>query len=385
MAQKIVAAVGGSVGHEPFNPRTWSGVALHFFTAMREQSLLLRAFGAEISPLHRLYFLAKNFRFSRTAWRKCYYLNPGYRQSLTGAMLEQIRSDDYAHVFLQIGAMFSLPSVLRGRAKCMSYHDGNILESLASGYGMECVPQRTVDAAIEYERELAHSVDLVLTMSEYLRQSFIHGFGIPAHRVVNVGGGINQMSIPEIPADKDYDSAEVLFVGVEFERKGGKQLLKAFSNLVQQFPRAKLHVVGPASVTIPPGLKRSVILHGFLRKSDPQEAAVLQELYKRCALVVLPSLYEPFGIALLEAMVHGLACVGTNGWALREIVRPGINGQLVERGNVDDLVDKMVGLLSSPEEIRRMGQAGRHIVVNEYTWSAVVKRVRDATVGLALG
>jgi glycosyltransferase involved in cell wall biosynthesis len=271
--------------------------------------------------------------------------------------------------------MFNLPSVLRGRSKCMSYHDGNILESLASGYGLEGVPKKVIDRAVEYEREAAHSVDLVLTMSEYLRQSFITGFGVPADRVVRVGCGINQTSIPEIPPDKDYDTAEVLFVGVEFERKGGQQLLRAFAEVIQRIPRAKLHIVGPAAVPVLPALKDNVVLHGFLRKSDPNDAAKLNELYKRCCVLVLPSLYEPFGIAPLEAMTHGMACIVTDAWALRETVQPGVNGELVEKGNAGDLAAKLICLLSAPETIRRMGHAGREIAKEQYTWTAVARRI----------
>ncbi len=221
-------------------------------------------------------------------------------------------------------------------------------------------------------------MDIVLTMSEYLRQSFINGFGVAPEKVVNVGGAINQTSLPEIPPDKAYDSCELLFVGVEFERKGGKQLLKAFGEVIQKFPKAKLHIVGPGLVAIPTALQNNVELHGFLRKSDANDWAKLSELYRRCSVLVLPSLYEPFGIAPLEGMVHGLACVVTDGWALREMVRHGVNGELVERGNADDLAAKMISLLSRPDEIQRMGRTGRQIVIEKYTWAAVAKRIGRA-------
>jgi glycosyltransferase involved in cell wall biosynthesis len=351
---------------------------MHLFTALRDQLILRRAFGADVSKAYRCWLLARNYHRHRKVWRKKYYFDISYRKALTRAVANMILDDDRRTPFLQIGAMFDLPSVAGCGSKTMSYHDGNILESLHSGYGMQGVPKKAIDQIIQYERDLAHRTNLILTMSEYLRQSFIHGFSLPKHRVVNVGGGLNYLSVPPIPSDKNYDSAELLFVGVEFERKGGKQLLQAFADVVQQIPRAKLHIVGPASVSVPQSLKNSVILHGFLSRSNPAEARKMNELFDRCPILILPSLYEPFGIAPLEAMARGSACIVTDAWALREMVRPGVNGELVERGSADELAFKIVRLLSAPDDIRRFGQAGREIVLAHYTWPKVAQRIHAA-------
>jgi glycosyltransferase involved in cell wall biosynthesis len=248
---------------------------------------------------------------------------------------------------------------------------------------MKGVPQGAIDRIIHYERDLAHSADLVLTMSEYLRQSFIHGFGVPEHRVFNVGAGLNYTSIPAMPVHKDYDSAEILFVGVEFERKGGRQLLQAFADVIRQIPRARLHIVGPTSVVIPQHLQNNVAFHGFLNRSNPAGARKMDGLFERCSILLLPSLYEPFGIAPLEAMARGMACIVTDAWALREMVRPNVNGELVQPGDVEELAFKIVRLLSAPDEIRRLGTAGREIVLARYTWPSVAQRIRAAVDGLS--
>ncbi len=89
----------------------------------------------------------------------------------------------------------------------------------------------------------------------------------------------------------------------------------------------------------------------------------------------MPSLYEPFGIAPLEAMLYGLPAIVTNAWALRECVTPGINGDLAEKGNAEDLAAKITQLLSNPDSLATMGRQAGELVLTQYTWPTVAHRI----------
>jgi glycosyltransferase involved in cell wall biosynthesis len=120
-----------------------------------------------------------------------------------------------------------------------------------------------------------------------------------------------------------------------------------------------------------------VVFHGFLSKSSPADRERLADLFRRCCLFVMPSLYEPFGIAPLEAMAHQLPAVVTGRWALQEMVTPGQTGALVECGSAEDLEAKLASLLSDPAALERMGTAGRQMVLDRYTWDKVVQSVLE--------
>lgn len=218
----------------------------------------------------------------------------------------------------------------------------------------------------------------VLTMSEYLRRSFIDDLGVSADRVVTIGGGMNLETLPEPAAGKRYDTEEVLFIGVEFARKGGWHLLRAFREVRARRPRARLHIVGPHTLVVPSALEGGVVVHGFLDKRTDRGRAALRKLFADASLFVLPSLYEPFGIAPLEAMVYEVPCIVTNGWALREMVTPGHNGELVAVRDEPDLADKIAAALADPTTLARWGAAGRARALERYTWTSVVERMRAA-------
>ena len=321
-------------------------------------------------PLQKRLLLLKNFHPNRAVWRQHFYADPAYRSALTRAA-GRITTDDT--VLLQLGSMFSLPEA-HPRSRCISYHDGNLAERLKSGYNLKGISTRRIDQALRYEETVSQQMTAVFTFSEYLRQSFIRDYHVDAAKVFSVGGGINLQTIPPENSIKDYSAPRLLFIGSEFARKGGPQLLEAFRSVRQQMPAAELHIAGPRKLPeTPPG----VVFHGHLTKSDPAQAAQLEALFRQATLFVLPSLYEPFGIAPLEAMLYQLPCIVTGEWALAESVTDGVNGALVSKGSVSALAEALLRLLREPEQLAVMGRKGRERVLAHYTWPRVVAQMSE--------
>jgi glycosyltransferase involved in cell wall biosynthesis len=369
--------VGGSIGSDPLNPRTFSGSSYSIFTALEKRGALRRAFGAQVDKPTKLALMLKNFRLKRRNWSRQYYLDPAHRDAITRKLAAAVKAEDMDGCFLQIGAMFSIPQAVKGKAKCIAYHDSNIVEAVAADDLRE-VSKKRINESIEYERELAQRCDLIFVMGSFLRKSFIEVFGVDPSRVVTVGGGPNLIGGAPADPGKLYDTNEILFVGIDFERKGGALLLNAFSQLVQRMPKARLHIVGPRQIDIPSEIRDKVIFHGYVSRQTPEGAALFKDLYHRCAVFVLPSMYDPFGMSSLEAMLCQIPVVVTRGWGWLDTVRDGVNGLLVDRGSVDHLAETLERCLADPDSLRRMGQAGREIVLNNFNWDLVAQRMHEA-------
>ena len=366
--QQVTVFVGGSVGSDPWSDRTWSGSSASMLRAMQSKGLLAAAAGIEVPSLLRKMLLLKNFNISRPVWRQHFYADPAYRNALTKAAARVGAKGD---VLMQLGSMFSLPEAYPSR-KCISYHDGNLVERLKSGFNLEGISSRRIDQALRYEERVSCAMTAVFTFSEYLRQSFIRDYHVPPGKVFNVGGGINLTRIPDADEVKDYSIPRLLFIGSEFGRKGGPILLEAFAAIREAIPEAELHIAGPRQMAeIPAG----VFFHGHLVKSKPEEAERLDRLFRSATLFVLPSLYEPFGIAPLEAMLHRVPCVVTGEWALAETVRDGVNGALIRKGSASELAATVIRLLRDPQGLAAMGARARERALSEYTWPVVVERM----------
>jgi glycosyltransferase involved in cell wall biosynthesis len=166
----------------------------------------------------------------------------------------------------------------------------------------------------------------------------------------------------------------VLFVGRQYRRKGGDVLVEGFQRVRKRLPDARLLIAG-----LPPGYVDGpgVTCLGDLDKSTDAGWRALAEAYASADVFALPTRFEPFGIAYVEAMHFGVPCIGPEAWAVPEIIADGETGFTVPVDDVDRLTDRLLQLLTQPDLARRMGDAARTRAHELFTWPRVVSRILD--------
>lgn len=376
--KKIIGVVGsGMIGRDPFDPQCWSGSSRNLFMALQNADALYNAVGVEVSKIKRGLIALKNYHKDRRLWRTKFNLDPMYYQMLTN---EVDRKTHVAHrndiCFLQVGGIYDVPSVSKGNP-CFSYHDGNIAVMMRS----PMFPKKLLkyaEKAKHWEQEVYKKLDKIFVMSDYLRTSFIEDFGIDKHKVVNVGVGANFiMPSEKIVLNKDYSRQELLFIGIDFKRKGGEVLVDAFSEISKKYPSAVLHIVGPRELPKCVEGKNNIQFHGFLSRPNTEHRKKLFELLNRSTVATLPSLYEPFGIAVVESMSYGMPCIATNQWAFPEIISDDITGKLVEPTSVEQLYNAIDYYFSNEKRRKLQGRNARESVVNKFSWDRVAETINS--------
>jgi glycosyltransferase involved in cell wall biosynthesis len=230
-------------------------------------------------------------------------------------------------------------------------------------------------AWIDLERGIYRNADRVFVMSEHVRESLLEQYGLEASQSSCVYAGSNIDPSPASLNNGDFTNPTIVFIGIDWERKGGPVLLRAFEEVLTQIPNAKLLIIGGN----PPVRHPHVEVIGRVSREKVKAHLV------RGSVFCLPTRIEPFGIAVVEAFFHRLPVVVSNIGAMPNLVEEGRSGHLVQPDDPKALAKALIDLLSDPEKCRRFGEAGYQTVTDRYSWDAVGRRIRagiDASLAL---
>jgi glycosyltransferase involved in cell wall biosynthesis len=211
--------------------------------------------------------------------------------------------------------------------------------------------------------------DTVVAISDWVRRFLLQRYGYPDRRVEVIRNGWSGQPLPHQGSNGDPTA---ICVANFRSQKGHADLVGAFALALREVPNARLALVGEGPLAEP--VNRAVEAAGISERVEflGGVADVWPEL-ARADLFVLASLYEPQGIAVIEAMAAGLPVVATDVGGVSELVEDGHTGLLAARSDKTALAQRLVELLTSPEERREMGAAGKRSVAG-LTASASVDR-----------
>jgi glycosyltransferase involved in cell wall biosynthesis len=225
---------------------------------------------------------------------------------------------------------------------------------------------------------LPRLVDRFATVSEYSART-LHA---PPAKTQVIYGGVD---VTRFLPDPTVSRSGVLFVGRVTPHKGIDRLLRALPDGAQLVIAGSTgHDRAMPERRYPELLARlaagrAVTFRGSVLDED------LPRLYQQAAVFVLPSVHrtcygrrvaisELLGLSLLEAMGSGLPVVASRIGGVPEIVRDGETGFLVEPDDAEELRERLASLLGDPSLAKRMGDRGRALALERFTWEQCAQR-----------
>jgi glycosyltransferase involved in cell wall biosynthesis len=203
--------------------------------------------------------------------------------------------------------------------------------------------------------------------SEWAAASVREDYGIDPAKVHVVGFGRNS---PAQTVDRDWSVPRFLFIGIEWERKQGQAVVEAFERVRERYPEASLDLVGGHPPIDAPGVSG----HGILSLASAEDQERKADLLARATCLVLPSKFEPFGIAHVDAAASGVPSIGTTTGGTATAIGEG--GILVDPADHGALLEAML-TMCDPITARRLGKrAFSHSA--GFTWQGVAERVISA-------
>jgi glycosyltransferase involved in cell wall biosynthesis len=340
-----------------------SGVARHLLDALDRRFDVVGRVDFGMHGAQRAAVAATTFRLSRASWRARFH---------TSRLSHRVLSTNLRKRAAGASAEFDLALQVHGwvsgqpRPYAIYVDQTRLMAERGWPDWMPFSP-REREELLRLEHSMYAEAAHLLVMGEPARDSLGGDYGVEGARISVVGGGL-PYDDPPTP-EQLTDEPSILFIGRDFERKGGRVLLEAFDLVRTQVPGATLSIVGaPRDFRVP-----GVTGHGKVR--DRRELA---KLYRRARAFCLPSLYEPYGLVLIEAMAHGVPCVGSAVQSIPEILDQGGAGLVVAPGDVTELAEALIRLLTDDELAGSLAANGPRWVAECLTWDHVAARIAAA-------
>jgi glycosyltransferase involved in cell wall biosynthesis len=201
-------------------------------------------------------------------------------------------------------------------------------------------------------------------------------------RVRVVGNGIQEIAIAPQAKEPDQDAPIVLFSGRFVERKGIRELIEAICIVLAEAPAVRFVLTGGhrhctgaqmESWLLPARLYPHRAQINFTGWLTPWEMATW---YRAADILVVPSWYEPFGMVILEGMLHGLAVAASAVGGPAEILDHGRTGVLFAPRDAAALAEAVLGLANDPDDRVRIAEAGARDVREKWLWPRIVEKMR---------
>jgi glycosyltransferase involved in cell wall biosynthesis len=291
----------------------------------------------------RVPILGKNYMFrgnvrARGAIARAHRERPLDALFVHTSMIALLLAPDY---------MGKIPTMLSLDATPINY------DELAKWYGHAVRSGPLERAKLLVHRAVMRRARRITTWSQWAKDSVVRDYGVASEAVTVVHPGTKFANFPDprTRSERKPGPMRILFVGGDFERKGGDLLLDVFRKHLRE--SSELHLVTGADVPSGDG----VHVYRNLKPHSPE----LLRLYAEADVFALPTRADCFGVVLAEAMASSLPMVTTNVAAIPEAVKDGESGFVIPPDDAEALRDRLERLAKSPALRLQMGAAARRI------------------------
>ncbi|HZC76191.1 MAG TPA: glycosyltransferase family 1 protein, partial [Ktedonobacterales bacterium] len=272
------------------------------------------------------------------------------------------------------GPDFTLPPTIGART-VVTIHD------LAFLTHPECALPSLVAYLSRVVPHALHRADRVIAVSQRTATDLIERLDVPAERIAVIHLGVDPSfahapaadAVAEVCARLGLATPFVLAVGTVEPRKNYEHLIAAFASIAREVAGPRMLVIAGRKGWLYEGVFAAAQRHGVaehVRFLDYVTDDDLRALYRAAAVLAMPSLYEGFGIPLLEAMASGTPIVCSTAGSLPEVAADA--GLLVPAEDTEALAEALLRVVREPALAAALAARGRERV-KAFTWQAAAQ------------
>jgi alpha-1,3-rhamnosyl/mannosyltransferase len=254
--------------------------------------------------------------------------------------------------------------------------DGPVLTSMVHDPTPVLMPEAHTASNIRYfERFIRHVMPTLHGMivpSYAVKHDLVQVCGADEERITVISHGVDEEFFEATPAKREVARIQhnlpdryILFVGSMEPRKNLLALLEAHASLPEKSQREYPLVIVGAAGWKSEAIQRAISKNPNVRLIGYVSRELLPAIYEASSLFVFPSLYEGFGMPVLEAMAAGAPIIASNVSALPEVL--GDTGILVDPDDISAMAEAIESILADPQTAALMGSSARQRA-RRFTW-----------------
>jgi glycosyltransferase involved in cell wall biosynthesis len=244
-----------------------------------------------------------------------------------------------------------------------------IIDATRNLYRTEFGATHLKDSAVERERELFDRAHHVFALSEWAATDVKNTYGISPERVTVIPPLVHRGAPKDLDSEKD-GLLDVGFIGNDFERKGGADLLRWHRDYMQD--RVRLHILGDHEQQR--RVQQNVVWHGSVTNSR-----VMREFLPSMDVLCLPTYRDCSPLVVGEAAMVGVPAVVSAVGGVGELVVEGVTGFTGMPGHPDAFVTALLRLANDGSLVQRMARAARAHAVNSFSSDVIYRRLMSVS------
>lgn len=225
---------------------------------------------------------------------------------------------------------------------------------------------------------------LAIYSSDWAANSAISDYGADPAKVkvvpfgANIENPLTFEAIKNVIESRPTGCCKLLFLGVDWFRKGGNIAYQIANKLNQTGLKTELTVVGCQPLIEGDSLPAFVKALGFISKSTKEGKARIQKLILESHFVILPTVADCTPIAFCEANSLGVPCLSTKIGGIPTTIHNGVNGQLFDKdANISEYCDYITNLFTNYSGYKKLALSAFHEYESRLNWRVAGQRVKD--------
>ena len=242
--------------------------------------------------------------------------------------------------------------------------------------------KETIRCGNRQEKMALKNCSLAIYASEWAANTAIKFYNANLEKVKVVPFGANIVCdrtendiITLVEKKINFSPLKLLFVGKDWERKGGDKALEVAELLNSRGVQVEFHIVG----CIPErDLPDFAVVHGFISKKTLEGRAKLDQLFSEAHFFILPSIAEAYGIVFAEASSFGLPSLASNVGGITTAIRNGFNGfNFSIDDSAESYCEAINNIISSEEKYKKLALSSFNEYKTRLNWEVSGRTVRN--------